>query len=248
MSNFSTAKRTVVIALVVAGIALIGSLQTSSAQGWWSDEAALKKLDLSEETVQALKDKRYKTQQETAELRGQLRAAQLKLQEILGQEKPDKGEVDKAIEKISDLQTRIKKARVHHMLFAKEQLTPEQRQKIKQTLKSRIRSRVGQASAGRGYAYEPNRNRIVRQDRERAVPRSDRQQLGRDRMYGPQRERLRDAWDTQSAFADRRPQYQPRYSGRSSTFDRPFRRGPNAPQGPVVEEGPAISPAPVDVE
>ncbi len=198
MFNFSTAKLIVVATLVVAGSALIGCWQTSSAQGWWDDDAAIKKLDLSDKTVQALRDKRCETQQKVAEMQGQSRAARLKLRGLLEQEKSDKAEVDKTIEKIYDLQTQIHKTRVHHLLFAKDQLTPEQRQKIKKVLKRRIRGQVGQASARTGQLYEPVPDRMYRRDRERMPQRRGQSQRLRDQTCEPQWQRQRSVRDRTS--------------------------------------------------
>lgn len=236
MFNFSTAKLIVVATLVVAGSALIGCWQTSSAQGWWDDDAVIKKLELSDKTVQALKGKRYETQQKVAELHGQLRAARLKLRELLEQEKSDKAEVDRTIENIYDLQTQTHKTRVHHLLFAKDQLTPEQQQKIKKVLKRRIRGQVGQASARTGQLYEPVRDRMHRRDRGRVLQRLDRQKRMRDQTCEPQWQRQRPVRGAaQSPFAARGPQYRTGHAGRYSRFDAPFPRVPTAPQALKAE-------------
>lgn len=231
MFNFSTAKLIVVTTLIFAGSALIGCWQTSSAQGWWDDDAVSKKLDLSDKTVQTLKGKRYETQQKVAELHGQLRAARLKLREIMEQEKSDKAEVDRTIEKIYDLQTQIHKARVHHLLFAEDQLTPEQRQKIKKVLKRRIRGQVGQASARTGQLYEPVRDRMNRRDRGRVLQRRGQSQRLRDQTCEPQWQRQRPVRGAaqQSPFAARGQQYRTGHAGRYSRFDAPFPRVPTAP-------------------
>ncbi len=234
MFNFSTAKLIVVITLVVAGSALIGCWQTSSAQGWWGDDAVIKKVDLPDKTVQALRDKRYETQQEVAELHGQLRAARLKLRELMEQEKSDKAEVDKTIEKIYDLQTQIHKTRVHHLLFAKDQLTPEQRQKIKQVLKRRIRAKVSKARSRRADLYEPVRDRMHRRDRGQVFQRLNQQQRMRDRMSEPQLERQRPVRRAaQRSFEARGPQYRTGDAGRYSRFNTPFPRVRTAPQAPI---------------
>ncbi len=249
MFNFSTAKLIVVITLVVAGSALIGCWQTSSAQGWWGDDAVVKKLDLPDKTVQALRDKRYETQQKVAEMHGQLRAARLKLRGLLEQEKSDKAEVDKTIEKIYDLQTQIHKTRVHHLLFAKDQLTPEQRQKIKKVLKRRIRGQVGKASARTGQLYEPVRDRMHGRDRGQVIQRLDQQQRMRDRMCEPQWERQRPVRRAaQPPFAARGPQYRTGHAGRYSRFDAPFPRVSNAPKASVAPEEFAVPPQAPEAE
>jgi len=236
MFNFSTAKLIVVATLVVAGSALIGCWQTSSAQGWWDDDAVIKKLELSDKTVQALKGKRYETQQKVSELHGQLRAARLMLRELLEQEKSDKAEVDRTIENIYDLQTQIHKTRVHHLLFAKDQLTPEQQQKIKKVLKRRIRGQIGQASARTGQLYEPVRDRMNRRDRGHVLQRFDRQQRMRDQTCEPQWQRQRPVRGAaQSPFAARDPQYRTGHAGRYSRFDAPFPRVPTAPKALEAE-------------
>ena len=234
MFNFSTAKLIAVITLVVAGSALIGCWQTSSAQGWWDDDAVIKKVDLPDKTVQELRDKRYETQQKVAELHGQLRAARLKLRELMEQEKSDRAEVDKTIEKIYDLQTQIHKTRVHHLLFAKDQLSPEQRQKIKKVLKRRIRAKVSKARSRRADLYEPVRDRMHRRDRGQVFQRLNQQQRMRDRMCEPQWERQRPVRRAaQRSFESRGPQYRTGHAGRYSRFDAPFPRVPTAPQAPI---------------
>lgn len=234
MFNFSTAKLIAVITLIVAGSALIGCWQTSSAQGWWGDDAVIKKVDLPDKTVQALRDKRYETQQEVAELHGQLRAARLKLRELMEQEKSDKAEVDETIEKIYDLQTQIHKTRIHHLLFAKDQLTPEQRQKIKKVLKRRIRAKVSKARSRRADLYEPVRDRMHRRDRGRVLQRRGQSQRLRDQTCEPQWQRQRPVRGAaQSPFAARGPQYRTGHAGGYSQFDAPFPRVPTAPQAPI---------------
>ncbi len=236
MFNFSTAKLIVVITLVVAGSALIGCWQTSSAQGWWGDDAVIKKLDLPDKTVQELRDKRYETQQEVAELHGQLRAARLKLRGILEQEKSDKAEVDKTIDKIYDLQTQMHKTRVHHLLFAKYQLSPEQQQKIKKVLKRRIRGQVSKARTRQADLYEPVRDRMHRRDRGQVSQRLNQQQRMRDRSCEPQWERQRPVRRAaQRSFEARGPQYRTGYAGRYSRFDAPFPRVPTAPKALEAE-------------
>lgn len=248
MSSFSTARLVVVVALVVAGSALVGYCQTSNAQGWWNNDTVIKKLDLPDKTVQALREKQYETQETVVELHGQVRAAQLKLRQLLEQEKPDRAEIDKTIEKISDLQTQIHKARVHHLLYAREQLTPEQQQKIKKMLKSRIQRGVRKASARSANLAGPARDRIRRQDRECILQGWDQPQRIRDRMNWPQRGRQQPGWNAQRPFAARGPQRAAGNFGRYSQFNAPSARMSAAFQAPIVPEEAPRPPQASEVE
>lgn len=248
MFKFSKPTFMVAITLAIAGIVLIGSCRTSTAQGWWYDESVIKKLELSDETVKALKDKRYETQQKVSELHGQLRAARLKLRELLEQEKADKAEVNKAIEKIADLQTQIHKTRVHHLLFAKDQLTPEQRQKIKTIVKRKIRAKTSEVPARLRSYSGPVRDRIHRRDGDCVLQGWDYPQRTRDRLSWPERDRVRAPGDVRAPFAPRGQQLRPGQFGRYYGSDIQFRGGPAGPRAPGAPRDLGIPPQELDAE
>jgi Spy/CpxP family protein refolding chaperone len=248
MFMFSRPQYMVAIALAVAGLVLIGSWQTSAAQGWQYNESVIKKLELSSKTAKALKDKRYETQEKVAELHGQLRAARLKFREIMEQEKADKAEVDKAIEKIADLQMQIQKTRVHYLLFVENHLTPEQRQKVKTMVKRTLRAKASEVPARLRGSYGPVRDRMHRRDGERVVQGWDYPQRTRDRLSWSQRETEWPSRDIQAPFAPRVAQRGPAQFGRYYGSEDQFPDRQPGPGAHGAARGPGLPPRAVATE
>jgi Spy/CpxP family protein refolding chaperone len=94
------------------------------------------------------------TQEEMAYQKARIRSRadmeikRLELAELLAAEKPDQSLLDKKLREISDTRFLSEKASVQHMLFMKEALTPEQREKLK-GMAQEFRGR--QEMRGRGH-------------------------------------------------------------------------------------------------
>jgi Spy/CpxP family protein refolding chaperone len=80
--------------------------------------------------------------------RADMEIRRLELAELLAVEKPDQALLDKKLREISDTRFSSEKASVQHMLFLREALTPEQREKLKDMARE---FRGGQETRGRGH-------------------------------------------------------------------------------------------------
>jgi Spy/CpxP family protein refolding chaperone len=89
---------------------------------------------------------------------GDLRAEYGKLHELLEQEKPDSKAVDAQVEKIGEMKTEQHKAMLKTLLAVRAELTPEQREKLKEMKTSRRdhwrRDRQGKGGKDKAGAAE----------------------------------------------------------------------------------------------
>lgn len=71
--------------------------------------------------------------------RANLDIQRIDLQSLLAAENPDRSAVDDQLQKVSDAQLQLRKSAVNFALTVKQEITPEQRQKIREFLRQRRR-------------------------------------------------------------------------------------------------------------
>jgi Spy/CpxP family protein refolding chaperone len=101
------------------------------------DSKAAKDLGLTEAQSADLRKLIGSTQAGTKESRAQLEKLALKQAELLSQDVPDEAAVMKIVEKLGDLRTQIAKRQMQQLLAAQKILTPEQRTKLREQMKSK---------------------------------------------------------------------------------------------------------------
>jgi Spy/CpxP family protein refolding chaperone len=109
-------------------------------------------LELTDEQVERLRSLKSDTERQMIQARADLEIAQIELHDLFSQETVDVSGVDAKIDQIGRLQTAMHKAHVHATLDAEAVLTPEQREKHRQ----HMRSRGMQERHTRGSGMEKN--------------------------------------------------------------------------------------------
>lgn len=96
-----------------------------------------KEIGLTEAQGAQLKKLLSSTQAEGRETRADMERLAMKQAELLSQDPPDEDAVMKVVEQMGDLRTRIAKQQMQQLLAALKVLTPEQRTKLREQMKSR---------------------------------------------------------------------------------------------------------------
>ena len=80
--------------------------------------------------------------------RADLRVKQMDLRQLMAAEKPDRAAIDKKLREISEVRLAAQQLAVEHRLAMREAITPEQKEKMKQLFRERMRDdREGRAPA-----------------------------------------------------------------------------------------------------
>jgi len=80
--------------------------------------------------------------------RANLQIQRIDLQSLLAAENPDHSAIDNQLQKVSDAQLTLDKAAVNFALTLKQEITPEQRQKIREFLRERRSGNLGRENSG----------------------------------------------------------------------------------------------------
>jgi Spy/CpxP family protein refolding chaperone len=137
-----TLKRTVLmlaLALVTAGGAI-----------WAFGPRVERELGLSPEQASKLQELRYEHQKSVADARNQLELKTLDLRHEMDKDSPDPAALDRLVDEASKLRASLQKSRLRHLLEVRKVLTPEQWEKAKAHLLSRMGDRRGPEGRGAG--------------------------------------------------------------------------------------------------
>lgn len=129
-----------------------------------SDSRLVQELGLSDAQVKEIKDAVSGSEQETKDLNTKLDQAAMRQVELLKADSLDEEALMKAVQESGDLRTQIAKIRIKQLIAAHKVLTPEQRAKLRDTMKQRMeqaqkRLAEGGAAGGAGGARGAGRVR-----------------------------------------------------------------------------------------
>lgn len=116
-----------------------------------SDSRLVQELGLSDAQVKEIKESMAGSEQELKDLNAKLDQAGMRQVDLLKADTLDEGSLMKAVQESGDLRTQIAKIRVKQVIAAHKILTPEQRAKLRETMKQRmeqVQQRVKEAGAG----------------------------------------------------------------------------------------------------
>ncbi|GEM_PF-2791845 len=88
------------------------------------------RLDLTKEQKDRITAREAASEKEIAVLMETLRSQKKQLNDLLLAEKPDRARIDSLTEDTSKTMTELQKKKIDFMLWVREQLTPEQKQKL----------------------------------------------------------------------------------------------------------------------
>ena len=95
------------------------------------------RLDLTKEQKDNILNKETGVEKEIWQLKQSIRDQRKELDTLLSADKPDNSKIDKLIDSISKNMTDIQKKEIFFMLWMRQQLTAEQKQKLLSLIKSR---------------------------------------------------------------------------------------------------------------
>ncbi len=124
-------KKIVLVTLMMT--ILISSVFANSEGG----KEMIWKLDLTKEQREKISAKENVMEIEVLQLRQSIRSLRAELNEQLSSNEPDKTKVELLISESSDKMTKIQIKTVDFMLWMREQLSPEQKQKLLALMKTR---------------------------------------------------------------------------------------------------------------
>lgn len=99
-------------------------------------------LGLTEEQQTKLRALHFESAKSGLQAHTNLRLRQLELQELLEQDEPNQAELDKRIKALTDAQGAATRQRIEHRMAFRRVLTPEQRTKLRSTMREHMRHRV----------------------------------------------------------------------------------------------------------
>lgn len=119
-------------------------------------------LGLSPEQKQKVKDLVFEGRKEQIRLHSDLKIANLELREFIQQEKLDKAKINKKLDEIGALRTKLEKAKVERMMALREVLTKEQLQGLRErrlhrTLKREVIEKRIRLNEGRLQRFQRQR-------------------------------------------------------------------------------------------
>ena len=142
----------VVLTAIMVSVIFLPALQNSS----WAKGSELSapgmvwRLDLTKEQKENITNKENSVEKETLPLKQSLRDQRKELDVLLSADKPDNLKINKLIDGISLNMTEIQKKQIFFMLWIRQQLTAEQKQKLLSLIKSRQQTADGSREA-RGF-------------------------------------------------------------------------------------------------
>jgi Spy/CpxP family protein refolding chaperone len=108
-----------------------------------SDPEIQQKVGISADQVAKIRQQESAFRKTEIRQRADLEIKRIDLRDMLAAEKPDRAAIDRQLQEISTSQLAIEKARIDFRLNMKDALTPDQREKLRQTLRERWQARRG---------------------------------------------------------------------------------------------------------
>jgi Spy/CpxP family protein refolding chaperone len=151
----SLKKLTMLSVVILAFLFLATGLVFSQMTG--KEKPSKPELGLTPEQKEKIKSMVFEGRKEQIRLQSDLKIGNLQLRELMTQDRPDKFKIDKMIDDIGAIRTRMQKARVERMLSLRDILTKEQIQSLKERRMHRtfdrrvIRKRIRMDDRGQGF-------------------------------------------------------------------------------------------------
>lgn len=114
---------------------------------WLENSKLAKEAGITDEQIAALKTKLDVLRKEQIDLRAELEKMGLEQARLVSAKSLDEAAVMASVDKTSDVHSKMARNRMKQLLIVKETLTPEQTEKIKEM----IRTRIGRAREGAGH-------------------------------------------------------------------------------------------------
>ncbi len=114
------------------------------------DSKLAKEIGMTEEQSAALKKLFAASQDETKASREKMEKLAAQQAELLSQDAPDEAAVMAAVDALGAVRLQLAKQRMHQLLAAQKILTPEQRTKLRELMKSRMEKMREGRKEGRG--------------------------------------------------------------------------------------------------
>lgn len=134
---------------VIVSIVLISATFGNPAAGKGLGEPGMVwRLDLTKEQKENITAKEDVMQKEILLLNKSIRSRRVELNAQLSADKPDNSKINGLIDNISKDMAEIQKKKIFFMLWMREQLTPEQKQKLLSLLKNRQETGTGSEETG----------------------------------------------------------------------------------------------------
>lgn len=121
-----------------------------------SSPAAAEETGLSEEKIKALKDGLMELKKKLVDLRAEMEKAAMDQAELLSNKELNEEAIFKAIETTGKIRTEIAKTQIKRMLLIKQNVSPEQIEKIKEKLRERRKKAAEEENRGN---VRPNQER-----------------------------------------------------------------------------------------
>ena len=105
------------------------------------------RLDLTKEQKENIINKENSVEKEILPLKQSIRDQRKELDALLSADKPDNSKINRLIDSISKNMTEIQRKQIFFMLWIRQQLTPEQKEKLLSLIKSRQQTADGSVEA-----------------------------------------------------------------------------------------------------
>jgi len=151
----SLKKLTLITVVILAFLFLATGLVFSQMTG--KEKPSKAGLGLTPEQKEKIRSMVFEGRKEQIRLQSDLKIGNLQLRELMTQDRPDKFKIDKMIDDIGAIRTRMQKARVERMLSLRDILTKEQIRSLKERRMHRtfdrrvIRKRIRMDDRGQGF-------------------------------------------------------------------------------------------------
>lgn len=99
---------------------------------WWTNPRLVEYLKLTEEEQKAMNGILLQHRERLIDLRAGLQKADLKLEELVGEEKPEETAILAQIDRVAQARAELEKANARYLLAIWSKMTPEQRTLIRQ--------------------------------------------------------------------------------------------------------------------
>lgn len=104
---------------------------------WWTYPRVVELLKLTDEQQKAMDGILMEHREKLIDLRASLQKAELKMEELVGDEHPDENAIVAQIDKVAQARAELEKANARFLLAVWSKLTPEQRVTVKETREGR---------------------------------------------------------------------------------------------------------------
>ena len=132
------------------GMGAEASLEAEGLNSRWleNNPQVIQELGLKTEQLEALKNMRFEVQRKMIDLNASKERASLNQAELMSKENPDETAIMKSVDEVFESQKAIAKLRLQSLLKIRTVLSPEQRIKAKEMLKTQMKKHADRENAG----------------------------------------------------------------------------------------------------